>query len=528
MTCRAYLAALMMTGMLIVGATPGLADDDRRTDFNRIPKYVFFFLGDGMSSSQIQATEAYLTTLNGGSAMEATDLIQSRNRLNMSKMTYAGMQTTFDAHTLVTDSASSATAFASGVKTLSGVIGMDDKKQYKYRSIAELAKEMGMKVGVVTSVSLDHATPAAYYASVSSRSNMNDIATQLANSGYSFFGGGGLVCPTTACRAGDTANNVEALLANNGYTVLNNRESILALKENSTDKVICINPWLQDASAMPYAIDRPASNLSLAEMTDVAIENLYRISRAGRRSGNNRGFFLMVEGGKIDWACHANDAMATIGDMLDFDSAVGKALAFYQKHPDETLIVVTGDHETGGMTIGHATTGYSVYYNRLINQKNSFQHFNDNQWKAHKAAHAANYNAASTTNLASNSAMVALIKNTFGLDVTTLNDYQKKKLEDAYDKSMTATGSSSGTNGNSAAENAFLFGSYEPITVTLTHILNEQAGIGWTSYSHTGVPVPVFAEGQQARRFSGFYDNTDIAKKLARAIGYWGDLPVLK
>ena len=521
-------AFVFALGMLIVGVTPGIADDDRSASSNRTPKYVFFFLGDGMASSQIQSTEAYLTTLHGGSAMEAADLIKPENRLNMSKMAYVGMQMTYDAHTLVTDSASSATAFASGVKTLSGVIGMDDKKLTKYRSVAEIAKSMGYKVGVLSSVSLDHATPAAYYASVPSRGNMNDIATQLANSGYEFFGGGGLVCPTAACRGGDTANDVNALLTRNGYTVLNTRESILGLKETPKEKVICINPWLQDSKAMPYAIDRPSTNLSLAEMTDVAIENLYGSLKGARRNGNTRGFFIMVEGGKIDWACHANDAMATIGDMLDFDAAVGKALAFYQKHPEDTLIVVTGDHETGGMTIGHATTGYKVYYNQLLGQKNSFQFFNDNQWKTHKGSYSANYNAASPNNLENNTEMVALIKSTFGLEYATLNDYQKKKLEDAYDLSMTKTVTSSGYNSNSSAENTFLFGYYEPITVTLTHILNEQAGIGWTSYSHTGVPVPVFAQGQQARKFSGFYDNTEIAKKLADIIGYWGDLPALK
>jgi alkaline phosphatase len=514
--------------MLVAGTTPGLAQSSRSGNAKGKPKYIFFFLGDGMSSSQIQATEAYLTTVNGGSAMEATDLIQSHNRLNMSKMKYAGMQTTYDAHTLITDSASSATAFASGVKTLSGVIGMDDKKINKYKSVAELAKEAGMKVGVISSVSLDHATPAAYYASVSSRSNMNDIATQLANSGYNFFGGGGLACPTAACRTGDTANNVHALLADNGYTVLNSREAILGLKETPQDKVVCINPWLQDASAMPYAIDRPATNLSLAEMTEVGISSLYAGTTGKGARGNSPGFFLMVEGGKIDWACHANDAMATIGDMLDFDAAVGKALAFYQKHPQDTLIVVTGDHETGGMTIGHATTGYAAYYSRLVGQKNSFQYFNDNQWKAHKAAHGTNYSASAPNNLESNAAMVALIKTTFGVEWAKLDDYQKKRLEDGYDKSMTKTSTSSGTNGNSAAENTYLFGSYEPITVALTHVVNEQAGIGWTSYSHTGVPVPVFAEGAQAKKFSGFYDNTDIAKKLANIIGYWGSLPAAK
>ncbi len=483
-------------------------------------KYVFFFLGDGMASSQIQATEAYLTTIHGGSATLAEDLLKPENRLNMSKMPVAGMQTTYDAHALMTDSASSATAFACGIKTLSGVIGMDENKTKSYKSIAQLAHESGKKVGIITSVSLDHATPAAYYASVSNRNNMNDIATQLANTGYEFFGGGGFVSPEGPARDGDTSNNIWALLSANGYEVRNTRNAILDLKENPRDKVVCINPVLPDSSAMPYDIDRInhyPSNLSLAEMTETAIANLY--------NKKGKGFFIMVEGGKIDWACHANDAMATIGDMLDFDNAVGAALAFYEDHPKDTLIVVTGDHETGGMSIGHATTAYKAYYDKLLAQNSSFQYFSDNQWAAHKTEWEENTcpNVSSANNLASNSEMLDLMMDVFGLDYDTLNDYQKEKLEDAYDKSLC------GTNDNTDAENMLLYGYYNPIVVTITHILNEQASVGWTSYSHTGVPVPIFAQGKGkiAQLFSGFYDNTDIAKKMADAMNL-PDLPVEK
>lgn len=481
------------------------------------PKYVFFFLGDGMSSSQIQATEAYLTTYNGGDAREASDLLMPKNRLNMSKMPVAGMQTTYDAHALMTDSASSATAFACGLKTLSGVIGMDDQKTTSYKSIAQLAHEAGMKVGILSSVSLDHATPAAYYASVPSRGDMNSIAVQLVESEYEFFGGGGLASP-------DSPVDIWGLLEKNGYEVLDDRDSILRLKQRPRDKVVCINPWLQDSSAMPYAIDKPGTNLSLAEMTEVAIANLEddrNWGKGGRRSHSRKeGFFIMVEGGKIDWACHANDARATIGDMLDFDEAIGKALNFYKKHPHETLIVVTGDHETGGMTIGHATTGYTAHYDELLGQTNSFTYFGANQWAAHKAKYSKGYDHTAPTNLES-SEMIDLMVEVFGLSYLDLNDYQKEKLEDAYDKSM------SGTNDNSDAENKYLYGGYEPIIVTITHILNENASIGWTSYSHTGVPVPIFAQGRHAGLFAGFYDNTDIAKKLAKAMKL-GRLPAEK
>ena len=506
MKLKRHLLSVTLTLVILFFATAASAK----------PKYVFFFLGDGMSSSQIQATEAFLTTLNSDSdiqdiaAREASELLKPENRLNMSKMDVAGMQTTYDAHALMTDSASSATAFSCGLKTISGTIGMDDTKTTSYKSIAQLAHEAGMKVGILSSVSLDHATPAAYYASVASRNSYDLIDIQLGESGYEFFGGGGL-----------------KVAAPEGYTVLNDRASILALKENPMEKVICINPWLQDSAAMPYDIDRLNSeneNLSLAEMTEVAIANLYNEPKKGKgrhHRKNKDGFFIMVEGGKIDWACHANDAVATIGDMLDFDNAIGKALDFYMEHPQETLIVVTGDHETGGMTIGHATTGYSAYYGKLLDQTNSFTYFGQNQLKAHKDAYSDDYDPTPSNNLESNTDMIALMKDVFGLEYTSLNTYQKEKLEDAYDKSMC------GSNDNSNDENKYLYGNYEPITVTITHILNEVASVGWTSYSHTGVPVPVFAQGKGAGVFANFYDNTDIAKKLARVMGV-GTLPAVK
>ena len=489
-----------------------------------MPKYVFFFVGDGMSNAQIQATEAYLTTKNGGKATEAKDLLKEENRLNMSKLPVVGMQTTYDAHALNTDSASAGTAFACGIKTLSGVIGMDDTKSISYKSIAQLAAEKGKRIGIISSVSLDHATPASFYASVPSRGEMNTIAKQMAVTGYDFFGGGGL--------AASEAEAIKTQMKAGGYTILNDRDSILALKKDPKSKVVAINPYLQDAAAMPYAIDRPETNLSLAEMTEVAIASLVTRKKDSKKGwmAKDEGFFLMVEGGKIDWACHANDAMATIGDTLDFDDAVGVALDFYQKYPHQTLIVVTGDHETGGMTVGHATTGYSAYYDRLLNQTSSFQAFSLNEWKAHYDANKVGYSWTALNNLESSSEMIGLMKSVFGLEWSTLNDYQKEKLEDAYDKSMTKDTSTKnpGSNNNNDAENALLYGGYEPIIVTITHILNERASIGWTSYSHTGVPVPVFAIGVDAKRFAGFYDNTDIAKQMARSMGIWQQLPIVK
>ncbi len=515
---RSWGTVLVVGLMLMLAAKTAGAD---------APKYVFFFLGDGMGSAQIQATEAYLATRyavdqglpagpNAGE-LDAGYLQKPENRLHMSRMPVVGMQTTYSAFALQTDSASAATAFACGLKTRSGVIGMDDAKTRSYKSIAQLAHEQGRKVAILSSASLDHATPAAYYASVADRNNMNAIASQLAASGYAFFGGGGLAAPTAPKTESDTHNDVWQRLKENGYSVLKKRCEILAVKEKPADRVVCINPVLDRNAAMPFAIDKPDGNLSLAEMTEVAIETLYK-----GQSGAE-GFFIMVEGGKIDWACHANDAMTAIGDMIDLDDAVDRALVFYGRHPQETLIVVTGDHETGGMSVGHATTGYKARYDRLLGQKQSFDGFRAGRWAEHKAANAqACPRVGVAGSLAGNKEMRELMGSVFGLEWADLNAYQKEKLEDAYAESLC------GTNGNSEAENALLYGANEPIAVTITHILDEQAGIGWTSYVHTGVPVPVFAQGREAGVFAGFYDNTDIAKKLARVMNISEGLPVPK
>ena len=169
--------------------------------------------------------------------------------------------------------------------------------------------------------------------------------------------------------------------------------------------------------------------------------------------------------------------------------------------------------------IGHATTAYTAHYDRLLDQANSFQYFGANQLAELKSQFSGSCDGDS--DLANNASMLEMMQDVFGLDYASLNAYQKEKLEDAYDKSLC------GENDNSDAENNLLYGSYEPIIVTITHILNEQASIGWTSYSHTGVPVPIFAQGVKAELFAGFYDNTDIAKKLANAM-HLGPLPVEK
>jgi alkaline phosphatase len=242
----------------------------------------------------------------------------------------------------------------------------------------------------------------------------------------------------------------------------------------------------------------------LAEITQVAINYL---------QNDPEGFFILVEGGKIDWACHANDAATALVELIAFDDAVGVARDFLEKHPSETLIIVTGDHETGGLGIGFKGNRYQTQLNLLSAQKKSGDRFIAEDLAAYRQAHPW---TGAECNIEAD--MKALIQLNFGLEWAKLSDYQQEQLEKAYDASfglVKADNRPSGYDLEGETDVDYLcYGGTDPLTVTLTHILNNEAGLQWTTSSHTAVSVPVMAAGAGSILFDGFYDNTDIARKL--------------
>lgn len=208
---------------------------------------------------------------------------------------------------------------------------------------------------------------------------------------------------------------------------------------------------------------------------------------------------MMVEGGKIDWACHANDAAAAAHDVAAFDEAIAEAVAFYQVHPSETLIVVTADHECGGLSLGNASQGYESRLQLLRRQKVSRQRFSEM--------------VASWTKTRRVSFAMALdsVKVYYGLgdaapdSALAISVQERKMLRGAYP----ATPEDSGPGA-------------ERFASAVTGMLNARAGIGWTSNAHTAVPVPVFAAGAGAEAFGGSYDNTGIAEKIMRLARFGG------
>jgi alkaline phosphatase len=448
-------------------------------------KYVFLFIGDGMGTSQRMATNAFLKSTG------------EERTLLMNTFPVYGVTTTNSANSFITDSAAAATALSTGTKTHDGYIGVDLEFN-TMENLSEKAKKNGMKVGIVSSVSIDHATPACFYAHQKSRNMYHEIDMELANSDFDYFGGGSLKDPEGKKSKAPLGNAFEAA-KENGFTVVSGREAFMALTKDA-GKIFAYNDKLDRSKALPYSIDAEASDITLAEFTQKGIEFL----------DNEKGFFMMVEGGKIDWTCHANDAATAVKDVLAFDDAIKVAYDFYQAHPEETLIVVTGDHETGGLTLGFAGTKYASYFDVLAPQNISYDEFSETVLKNYKKENAGK---------AAFEDMIPLMKEYFGLEMEgegdlVLKDYEVQELKEAFVQSM------SGVRINADSPDYLLYGSYEPFTVKLTHILNQKAGLGWTTYSHTGAPVSTSAIGVGAEAFNGFYDNTDIPKKISVAAGF--------
>lgn len=501
LSLAALLLVLAFTGIALLGGLVSAAPAAYNTNNNysgTVPKYVFLFIGDGMSTPQVNATQMYL----GNQENQKEPTIKT---LEFTKFPGVGSADTFDAESFIPDSASTGTAMATGHKTLGGIINMDPAKKVSYEPISKKMKKAGYKVGVITTVTLDHATPAVFYANEPSRGNYYNLATQMVNSGFDFFGGGYFLDPDGKKSNAEKPVNILEQAKKNGYKVAATKDDILKLN-NTSGKVLALDPAAAEAStdsyAMPYELDRTSEQLSLADFVRKGIEVL----------DNPKGYFMMVEAGKIDWACHANDATAAIQDTIALNDAVKEAMKVYQKYPSETLIIVTGDHETGGMTIGFAGTEYSTFFEKLEKQNKSYV-------EVDKIV--ADYKTNTAPNKAKLEDLLPQIKESYGLTAPTdadaaknpalvLSDYEMVKLRDALKQSMeTVKGTQTG--------NEYLLYGYmsEPLTVTCNHILENKAGINFATYSHSGLAVPVYALGAGYQLFYGAYDDTDIFKKLA-------------
>ena len=453
--------------------------------FAQQAKYVFYFIGDGMGVNQVQGTELYRGELEGKIGITPIWFTQ---------FPYATTATTFSATNGVTDSAAAGTALASGNKTKNGTIGMKQDQQTDVNSVAVWAKNKGCRVGVTTSVSVDHATPAAFYAHDPSRGSYYKIGTDLYKAGFDFYAGSDFLDPTNKEDKSGTSENLYSLAEKNGYTIARGYKDYLK-KCKKADKMILFQTEKAseaDRTAIPYAIDRTKNDLTLADITRSAINFLSK--------DLSIGFFLMVEGGKIDWARHSNDAATVFHEVVDMDEAVKVAYEFYSQHPDETLIVVTADHETGGFVLG--TGAYKLNLQVLKNQKVSENGFTRILNELRKK-----YN-----NNVSWEKVQQALKENFGFwDKVQLSKAQEERLQAKYTETF---------KGQEAKLEKSEYAQDEPLAAEAKRIIDEIALVGWTSGGHSAGYVPVFAIGAGAEQFQGRIDNTEIPVKIAKAAGY--------
>ncbi len=451
--------------------------------FAQQAKYVFYFIGDGMGVNQVQGTELFQGELKGEIGISP---------LCFTQFPVSTVATTFSATNGVTDSAAAGTALATGNKTKNGAIGVLKDLETPVNSVAVWAKNSGRRVGIATSVSVDHATPAAFYAHEAGRSSYYNIGADLYRAGFDFYAGSDFVEPEN--KKDKNAKNLYKMADEYGYYIARGYNEYTK-KSDKADKMILFQSKEaseKDRSAIPYAIDRTEKDLSLEDITRSAIDFLSK--------DMSKGFFLMVEGGKIDWACHSNDAATAFREVQDFDNAIKIAYEFYKQHPDETLIVVTADHETGGIVLG--TGQYKLNLKALESQEMSESGFtkvlnamrkkykNNVPWEAVKES----------------------LEENFGFwDEIKLTEKQEERLLSVYEKTL---------KGQKAKMEKSEYAQDEALAAEAKRIINETALIGWASGGHSAGYVPVFAIGAGAGNFSGRLDNTQIPALIAKAAGY--------
>ena len=436
--------------------------------FAAAPKYVFVFIGDGMSTPQRLMAEDFSKRTG-------------RGELAMNHLARRTETATKSANKVVTDSAAAATAIACGEKTDNGMLGMRPDGT-RIESVAAVAKKAGRKVGIVTTVTIVHATPAGFYAHNRNRGDSRAIAMDLVKSGFDYFAGGG-IGGWTQPKGGyfDTNGNFVkleegseavtgidpySLWQTNGYTFV--KDDLAAFKALKPGRPV----WcVFGESGMDYALDRDGSQPTLAEIVEKGIELL----------DGPDGFFLMCEGGKVDYAGHANDAGGSVAEQLSLDDAVKVATRFAKAHPGETLIVTTGDHETGGLIRGITGAGAAFDPALLKHQRCTASKFSSILKNAQEKNAAFSFDDA-----------MALVRENFGLGgPVPLTDADRDELKKAFEQKKPAE-----------------------FAGAAKRILSAHAGLAWKSGGHTALPTMTTAEGPGSEILEGMTDNTEIGARL--------------
>lgn len=434
------------------------------------PKYIFYFIGDGMGMGPVLATEYYNKFIEK----------QESPLLMLQFPTVAWCQT-YSASSSTTDSAAAGTALATGHKTRNGMLGMD-ADSIPVPSVASILHDAGWGVGLVTTVAADDATPAAFYAHVPNRHQSYQIDLDAAASGFEFIAGAGMKGIDS-----DRHDDVLKAFKDAGVNVYFGPSAIDSINSR---RAVLLNVERGRTWNVGYLTD-DASGLTITQMTRAAIDHLQKHTP--------ERFFLMVEGGNIDHALHANDGGTAIREINNFNDALQMAYEFYLAHPEETLIIVTADHDTGGMAMGNNTVGYGSNFANLKYQHRSKEVFSEELKSMLKEE-----------NIPTWEEMRALLGKYLGL-FTEINvssdaeDALKEKFADTFER-------------RTSVDNKTLYASFDAFAEAVYKLYSDLTGYGFTSNHHTGNPVPLTAIGIGADRFTGLNNNIDIPTKILKII----------
>ncbi len=466
------VAALTLSTMSLVAEnTAASQSTPKKAD------YVFYFIGDGMGMGPLMAAQNYNRLVRHG-----------QDTLTINHFPVASWAMTYSASTPITDSAAAGTALSTSHKTRNGMLGMGPDT-VAVTSIARHFKDQGWGVGLVTTVSPDDATPGAFYAHVPSRSMYYEIGCQAAKCGYDFIAGAGL--RGLVDKKGNPTDLLK-VFADNNVAVIRNADSL----KYFPGRVLLLGPTGTAPNECGYTIDSIPGALTLQTMTRACLERL--------QHNTPDHFFMMVEGGNIDHALHGNDGGAAIKELINFDKTLKMAYDFYLAHPDNTLIVVTADHDTGGLALGNTTLHYAANLELIDGQRISKETFSDYCKAILRSRRVYTWDD-----------MKEYLSTNLGLFTTAKIAPEK---EAALKESFEATFKM-----RNSADEETLYKSFSAFAVDVFKAYNDVVGFGFTTGSHTGNPVPVFAIGVGAEQFIGINNNIEIPQKIARAAGI-GDL----
>jgi alkaline phosphatase len=424
---------------LLTAASLHAADDSRTTNSvlarsNPVqPRNIILRIGDGMGFGQISAHRQFADNPNTPE-LEATvfdDLLIG----SLATRPVGSADS-------ITDSAAGATAYSCGLKTRNGAVAIDaDGKPCQ--TALELAKQRGKRTGIVVTSQLTHATPASFYAHVGSRKQVSDIASQflLADTpprvDLALGGGGDDFSPTQ-----------RQLLQQQGYTVLNAGSELSTLRQLPAFGTFA-------PAGLPMAIDRDEQTPNLATMTNKALQLL---------GSHQPGFFLMVEGSQIDWASHANDIVGVLSEMQDFADAITVARRYAEQHPD-TLLVITADHETGGLALGRDKQG---------------------EWRKHLLRQCRASAAGMAERVLAGADPVTVLQQLSPLQADDADRERLSRSERNIDRLEEAFGD----------------------------VIAKHSLTGWTTRGHTGADVPLYAFGPGSTALRGHHDNHWLGQQL--------------